>query len=70
MPALAGRCELVVEAHGDIADEETTNVCHFQTTWRAADEAVGFEVAEGGKFLREMFGEVDAELRKRQASCI
>lgn len=44
MPPLAHRRQRVVEAHGDVADEEAADVRHFQAAGNAAHQAVGFQV--------------------------
>jgi len=47
---LGHRCEGVVEAHRDVADEQTAGVGHLQASQGAFHQAVGFQRRERGKF--------------------
>ena len=61
MPTLAHRSQRVVEAHGNVADEEAARLGDFQSAGGAFHESVGLKGREGCEFAGEMFGEVDAE---------
>ena len=61
MPALAGGGQGVVEAHGDVANEQTPGIGDFHAGRREFHQPVGRKGRERGQFGGKVFGEVDAE---------